>query len=411
MTVVAFASVAVISQTSYGSTPTVQSNKEIVFYDSELAMQTDEFKESMVNQLKEEYGDGYASIVSLNSQAVEASAEINDLIINDNEVYPDYYGGMYINDNQRLVVQIVNNNVPALTNSSYQTYNNIMNDDNVVIEYVNYSYNELNNINDSITEYFSNNISSDISISRNYIDVYANKVIVELSNNTSLEQQKFKDKVSDSELIVFRHGERSINALNSGQGMYYDGDLLCTLGFRAKRNGKSGFVTAGHCVQMFSEGSQYYSYGKIAKNAYKFGTPADAAFIENSSVTNNLQYPISTRYPAITSLKTMIYPQNLVAGTLVGMNGAVSHGKTGKITQANVTHYVTDTYTLQPVQIKNQVMTDIKGSPGDSGGVVFTIDLNPRVVGVVQAMKGGTDEMSFSTYSNISSELGGITRY
>lgn len=414
MTVVALASITVILQSSFNSNPNVQSNKEIVFYDSEMAMQTDEFKESMINQLNEEYGDDYASIISLNSQAVETSAEVNDLIINDNGVYPDYYGGMYINNEQKLVVQIVSNNIPTITNSAYQTYDSLAAiDDNIVIDYVDNSYNELKEIDDSIINYFANNLSSDISIVGNYVDVYTNKVVVELEDNTPAEQQKFKDLVFDSEHIIFKTGERSSNALNAGQGLYNGNQLLCSLGFRAKRNGQNGFVTAGHCVESFAEGNSYYSYGTLRKKVYSNGKKADAAFIQSSAtITNNLQYSISS-YPPVNSLSTMTYPSvNITAGMAVGKSGAVSQGTYGTVTAASYTVYSFNDVTGDTIQLPDQVKTNVYALDGDSGGVVVNISLNrdPVAIGIVQGSTNQTHEMNFSKYSNIASLLG-ITTY
>ena len=83
-------------------------------------------------------------------------------------------------------------------------------DERINIEYVKYSYNELLNINNKITDYFSNNkVFGDLNSW--YIDVYNNRVVVNFVEVTDSIKKEFKDKVIDSEIIVFESALDNIN--------------------------------------------------------------------------------------------------------------------------------------------------------------------------------------------------------
>ena len=61
-------------------------------------------------------------------------------------IYPDYIGGIYIDDENNLVLQIVMENKPTLNSKSteIQLYNKILNvDNNMIVENVKNPYGEL----------------------------------------------------------------------------------------------------------------------------------------------------------------------------------------------------------------------------------------------------------------------------
>lgn len=71
--------------------------------------------------------------------------------------------------------------------------------------------------------------------------------------------QKFKSEISDSPAICLFKADYSekqtVNNLNPGSGIYYqdsEGKHTGSMGYRAKRNGVTGIVTAGHEVKSCS---------------------------------------------------------------------------------------------------------------------------------------------------------------
>ena len=128
------------------------------------------------------------------------------------DVYPDFYGGMYISDDSyNLIVQIVEEKIPEKGTMEYYYYNELSTvDERIKTEYVKYSYNELLNINNTITDYFSNNkVFEDLNSW--YIDVYNNRVVVNFVEVTDSIKKEFKDKVIDSEIVVFESALDNIN--------------------------------------------------------------------------------------------------------------------------------------------------------------------------------------------------------
>lgn len=128
------------------------------------------------------------------------------------DVYPEFYGGMYISDDSyNLIVQIVEEKIPEKGTMEYYYYNELSTvDERIKTEYVKYSYNELLNINNTITDYFSNNkVFEDLNSW--YIDVYNNRVVVNFVEVTDSIKKEFKDKVIDSEIVVFESVLDNIN--------------------------------------------------------------------------------------------------------------------------------------------------------------------------------------------------------
>ena len=128
------------------------------------------------------------------------------------DVYPEFYGGMYISDDSyNLIVQVVKEKIPVEGTMEYYYYNELSTvDERIKLEYVKYSYNELLNINNEITDYFSNNkVFEDLNSW--YIDVYNNRVVVNFVEATDSIKKEFKDKVIDSEIVVFESAIDNIN--------------------------------------------------------------------------------------------------------------------------------------------------------------------------------------------------------
>ena len=128
------------------------------------------------------------------------------------DVYPDFYGGMYISDDSyNLIVQVVKEKIPEKGTMEYYYYNELSTvDERIKLEYVKYSYNELLNINNTITDYFSNNkVFEDLNSW--YIDVYNNRVVVNFVDVTDSIKKEFKDKVIDSEIVAFESAIDNIN--------------------------------------------------------------------------------------------------------------------------------------------------------------------------------------------------------
>ena len=73
------------------------------------------------------------------------------------------------------------------------------------------SLKELNDINDKITEFYINNNDKAGNLGSHYVDEENKVVVVELIDNSSEEQEKFRKEVVDSEYIKFVQGNKQYN--------------------------------------------------------------------------------------------------------------------------------------------------------------------------------------------------------
>ena len=73
------------------------------------------------------------------------------------------------------------------------------------------SLKELNDINDKITEFYINNNDKAGNLGSHYVDEENKIVVVELIDNSSEEQEKFRKEVVDSEYIKFVQGNQQYN--------------------------------------------------------------------------------------------------------------------------------------------------------------------------------------------------------
>lgn len=121
-----------------------------------------------------------------------------------NGEYPDYYGGMYISDNAlNLIVQIVKDKLPQSGTREYYYYNELFTvDKNIKIEYVENSYKDLEEVYNKINDYLSfKQPLKDFNSVR--IDIYKNMVVVNYVEINKEVINEFKEKVIDSEVVLF----------------------------------------------------------------------------------------------------------------------------------------------------------------------------------------------------------------
>ena len=114
---------------------------EDVVEDEKFIYETNEYmKKSIDEDYKEKLANNYKAVKNAHGTSI----------------YPQYIGGLYINENDNLVIQVVKKNIPNSKNKEYSNYEKIKQiDNNANIEYVEYSYEELKNIHDIVlNEYF-----------------------------------------------------------------------------------------------------------------------------------------------------------------------------------------------------------------------------------------------------------------
>lgn len=375
----------------------------------------------LIDSLKATFGDDYEQKMVKNELATKQAELLEskfEVDTNDNIIYPDNYGGSYINENNELVVQIVDNlNNNKLNYATLKT--NISLEDNTLNEVVKYSYNDLISVNEKIVNYFLENGVTVSNFVANYIDVYSNRVVVELKNIDSESIDKFKREVYDSEVIEFKVGERADTTASYkvGAGFYVNAKYTkgntthhtgryCSFGARAKRNGVSGYITAGHCFG-------YMDYttvdATIANGTYvtrSYSQTMDAAFVKLNSgntVTNNLS-DVGLQASMIKTTGQNYY----TTGTAVGKDGSAGKYGTGLIKSLSFSGVDKDGYYHSGL-----TTTNITAIDGDSGGPVFIVNnltssSGAPLIGITSV--GNSNLLGFYDYNKIVTALG-LTKY
>jgi len=182
-------------------------------------------------------------------------------------VYPDEYGGSYIDDNGKLVVLYVNDD----TTSKLTRKNDLCKAtgiQDVKIDSVEYSYNDLLNTSDIIGDFILNqyenqstlkrlnekeNTMIDVEVVQSAIDTKNNTVVVWMSDISDEAIEAFRKNISDEPYLTFKlaEGRPVLEASYRSEGGWVNGDGVnsgASIGFPEKYGELSGFVTAYHCT-------------------------------------------------------------------------------------------------------------------------------------------------------------------
>ena len=381
-------------------------------------LETKEFRESRANYLESIYGKDWKELYSRNARSVRKAQEIESRFSKDfigNPIYPEYVGGLYINDEDRLVIQIVRDDIPNAKSTEYKLYRNVLSvDDEAAIESVTYSYASLATLNEMLeTLFLENKLPS--FVTSFYIDVISNKIIVNLLNCTDNEITEFKDSIIDTPIIIFKQEDNATVTLNAGAPNGVGGSV----GYRARKGSTGqGFVTHGHGM---TKGDVISNIGIVKEK--QFSGNIDASWVDTSGYSaiplNN--WHVYPPYTVPTSSLSTTVKTSFYVGERVGRIGMASGHKTGKITNASWSGNVSECDTCIKKAFTKMVLTDIYQTFGDSGGIVYyTIDLTalPSLDGSTEAhltagigvFKNGDDKMVFTRADLINSKFG-LSRY
>lgn len=311
--------------------------------------------------------------------------------------YPDYYGGCYIDDNANLVVYVTNDSLN--TKSSLP----ISNDANVVIKSCDYSFNELHAVKKTISDFLNADVNNSIADNVVYVSLrdIDNRIAVGLLDNSTNQIDEFKRSIANSPAITFEKTERKIIPYYITNG--YPGSGLVspagtqTLGFRASRYGKTGYVTTAHGVQYNDNVSvNGYILGKCTERQYSGSV--DAAFCEEDPN----QYVTYSNQINGTSINLSSSIRNATAGMLISKSGNATGVTSGSVisTSTDATFYIGTT----SVKLTDVVETTVDADKGDSGAPAFyNTGWQGDLVGIVA---GGGYYTYLVKASNIASALG-----
>jgi hypothetical protein len=125
----------------------------------------------------------------------------------DPELYPEYYGGVFIRDEDGRFVILVTDNVEQRK----QELAKILETDDFDIETVQYSYRQMFEVINRIEDFIANPAIPDDHIflqnfTGAFIDDMSNQVVVMLLDTNDAVVDVFRKEVSDSQIVIFGEG-------------------------------------------------------------------------------------------------------------------------------------------------------------------------------------------------------------
>ena len=368
------------------------------------------------------------------------------------DTFPDYFGGMYIGEDGRAVVLIVESMYDEA-----MTYSNIgsLIDQGVTYRLVESSYAKLREIQAVIGAALSESIEKRrnsepwcvYAYNANLISVRQrnNQVIVRLAVYNEEMIAGFRQHVYDSPLIIFEYGAPLYiggppadapfhyydiyGYMSNGSNGYIDPEMAASFtvspGMRLYRNfsmlttphgslgfrvyctltGTLGIVSSGHVFRTVVGGGVHEwanptPFGTVVR--YRISGTMDAAFIRTGPSVNALN-----TLPGGQMLSPNV-PHHIYENMQVSMAGGRTGGTvSGRVTDLNAHGRGTCHSTGFSNDFTRVIMTNIGTNGGDSGGVVFHTN-NLQTTGIVAG--GNRDQMFFVTARDVMIALN-VSRY
>ena len=204
-------------------------------------------------------------------------------------VYPDYYGGAYIDQQTgELVVLIVGDEEEQFA-AQAQIASLTSEDESLRYQLCEVSYNKILSVIENVRENHAMLVAEGVVIDAVFDDILQGKVSVSV-RNLNEDKEMLIRAVVNSDILCIENSETvdQEERVGAGYGITsLDNGGNSTLSFAAKRNGVKGFVIAGHAGDKENEefviAGTSTSIGKVTKTAYYNGTTADAAFVTAGS--------------------------------------------------------------------------------------------------------------------------------
>lgn len=375
------------------------------------------------------------------SKSLEIFNDLNNTFINyvrtteDNTIYPQYYGGAYINENGVLTIQVTNkseNNIKDLQQRANTTAFNI--------QECKYSLTELKTLKDELSVKFKDkNLKKDLGWVSTGIVLKDNKVEVRLSNCSNINIEKFKNTISNSPMIQFKEMEpitispsyiedKNIETVDAqtnlhlgsqytlkGKKSQYDPTIVTfqgSVGFRAMKGTKHGFVTAAHCLPKkdlkIKFGLTENDLGTVT--AVSLNGTSDAAFVE---VEYNNYYPTNMTHINKKALYDKCIANSFLEGYTVLTEGCVStKAISAKVTSVDNEIDIDDwsaagQVTFSPSRVVFATITGDGPKHGDSGGIVYTT--NGYVAGTLIGRNSETGNVEIFSSAELAMKDLGVT--
>lgn len=306
--------------------------------------------------------------------------------------YPDYYGGIYVDDDRNIIVlskkeesSVRDDLTRRMTTNKY------------LIKECDYSYNELQAAFEELTNFWLNDdndeIFNSVSLVSFGINDITNRLQIDLLDCSDVNIQKFKQMIMDNPMLSFRKANSKIVMTASvypGSQIANGKGSSASVGYRAMKSGVEGFLTVGHFVRV---GDIVKMNGvEIGKcEASQFSGNLDAAWCK---ATNGYTPSRTTKMGTDLSTGTISTP---AVGTYVNMEGFKSVLQRNKVTQATINGtftYEDELGNEKKIKVSNLTQASYYCQKGDSGGVVYTDD--GSLAGI---QSGGSDPLNATQFA------------
>lgn len=375
------------------------------------------------------------------SKSLEVFNELSNTFVNyirttdEDKVYPTYYSGAYINENGVLTVLVTNKSEKNIKDLHQRAKTKAFN-----IQECKYSLDELRTLKEELSKKFKDkNLKKDLGWVSTGIVLKDNKVEVRLSNCSNFYIEKFKNTISDSPMIQFKEMEPiqispsytenpSIAPIDvqtnlflgskysiKGEKGKYDPTIvrfLGSVGFRAMKGTKHGFVTAAHCLPKtdlkIKIGETENQLGTVTSVSLN-GT-SDAAFVE---VDYNNFYPTNITHINKKALFDKCIANSYLEGYNVLTEGCVStKAISAKVSSVDNEIDIDDwsaagQVTFSPSRVVFATITGDGPKHGDSGGIVYTT--NGYVAGTLIGRNSETGNIEIFSSAELAMKDLGVT--
>jgi len=376
------------------------SQHEVFFVEDFLA--NPEFLNYINAYLVSEYGEKF---IENRNTAILIADELLDLFYvrsyarsDVDLMYPEYFGGMYIDDYGNLRILVVKESNSA----SVSSFSRISKID---LTEVVFSKNELLQIFDDVYTFLNSNSQGHLcevmqNISGMSLDVAQNRVVVYLRDLSTRQIELFERTVVYHPAIIFSYSSEDDledTRLNPGSRIQRRSGAGQSVGYRASLGSGLGFVTTAHGNPPIARGEHFY----VSGNANPVGvvqrvSPAtDSAFVALFPHVTWSNLPSHNVRPSI---------QIPILGDIairISAGGSGSpHICSGRITSVSHVH----NGTFGPILTARATYSR---SSGDSGGIIVRPSVNNQfaILGIHVGSHGASGNAVFSTASRITDAL------
>jgi hypothetical protein len=260
-------------------------------------------------------------------------------------------------------------------------------------------------VQDTVRNFPVNSVSTDME--NNALRVGVHKALIDEKNAEQIMKQ-VRDVVGyDIDVTLVAEEPYLTNACSSQTGdcepikggvkIVIDGSEVCSSGFKASYDGKTGFVTAGHCGDANDSvgnpsGWFWDDLGDIYEEHFEHNSYCDCAFVDSDESVDDQIY---SGYEVDAATNPGYWDA-------VIMKGQTSGSKAGFVSATSYSTYVDGVY------IKDMVQTTYVASGGDSGGPIMESGTTtPELHGIQSGSNGNSSVFSKSTRAD--DEFSGLT--